>query len=308
VLQSNGDGLFHRRSAADGDVGFERPVRVQKREPDLQRDRIAAKASSRRTLSSSSTDSAERPFSMALVGRRWIPAGQIVFGDFDPQIRPGRRYFLAVRNEFPDTNAFCIRVKLRQCGLAPDYLAQRHEQLRSMSNVGQVVDYFSFDVSSKSVGVEFSITNIQGGDVNLYVKRGLPLPGTNFFTQASANADPLAGEFVQFSDLSQSQLAGRWYAAVVVSGGAPSYGHLRARIPCPGHAAHGERHQRRQHHQHRCRALLQGRHRLECLPRRLPDSGGASNIDLFVSSTTMSPLAAAPTNGAFAAVNGAGGR
>jgi subtilisin-like proprotein convertase family protein len=245
-----------------------------------------------------------------LDGAGWTtldPAGQIVFGDFDPQIRPGRRYFLAVRNEFPDTNAFCIRVNFDNAGLPPIISLNGTNNCRSMSNVGQVVDYFSFDVSSNSVGVEFSITNIQGGDVNLYVKRGLPLPGTNFFTQASANADPLAGEFVQFSDLSQSQLAGRWYAAVVVSGGAPSYDICAREFPGPvtlltvnvtngvNTISTGA--------VHYYKVVIASNVYLA----DFQTLAGASNIDLFVSSTTMSPLAAAPTNGAFAAVNGAGG-
>ena len=73
----------------------------------------------------------------------------------------------------------------------------------------------------------FPLTNIITaglGDVNLIVRRGLPLPNNTRFTRRSANLTPAEGEFIEVADFFQTSLPGRWYIGVIhTSGDAITY-------------------------------------------------------------------------------------
>ena len=94
------------------------------------------------------------------------------------------------------------------------------------------VSYYSFDVSSNAIGAEFSISNIVGGDVNLYVKRGLPVPRANRYYAKSENVGA-APEFIQVADFTGALLPGRWYLAVVSVSGTPAFDVCGREIPGP---------------------------------------------------------------------------
>lgn len=232
--------------------------------------------------------------------------GALVAADTGPQIRPGRRYYLAVRNEYPDTNAICIRVDFESANLPTIISLNAPNNCRAIANTGQAVDYFSFDVSTNAIGVEFTVGNIAGGDVDLYVRRGLPLPGTNFFSAASVTPDPTAGEFVQIADLTQSTLAGRWYAAVVVSSNAPDYEICAREIPGPVTPL-------TVNVTNALTTVSTGA--VHYYKVEIPDDAfladfqtmaTAGNVDLFISTGALLPLGGTPTNAPFAGAGGSG--
>ncbi len=245
-----------------------------------------------------------------LQGGGWFTTdrnGVLVGGDIDPQIRPGRRFYLAVRNEYPDTNAICIRVDFESANLPNIISLNGANNCHSMVNAGQAVDYFSFDVTTNAIGVEFAVSGITNGDVNLYVRRGLPLPTTNFYVAASVNTDPGLGEFVQVADMTQRSLAGRWYAAVVVSSNTPDYQICAREISGPvtpltinvtnvlTTVSTGA--------VHYYQVVIPDNAFLADFQTMAP----AGNVDLFISTGAMLPLGALPTNALFAGANGPGG-
>lgn len=245
-----------------------------------------------------------------LNGAGWFTldrTGALIGGDIDPQIRPGRRYFLAVRNEFPDTNAICIRVDFESSNLPNIISLNAPNNCRAMANAGQAVDYFSFDVSTNAIGVEFTVGGIANGDVDLYVRRGLPLPTTNFFAAASVNTDPMLGEYLQVADLTQASLAGRWYATVVVSANTPDYVICAREIPGPVTPL-------TINVTNQLTTVSTGA--VQYYQVVIPEDAfladfqtmaPVGNVDLFISTTAMLPLGMLPTNAPFAGANGPGG-
>jgi len=161
--------------------------------------------------------------------------GNFLGGAFSPQIRPGRRYYLAVQNRFPGTNAFCLRVEFDDTSgtLVPITPINPTNVNRCLTGflTTNGVSYYSFDVSTNALGAEFSISNIVGGDVNLYVKRGLPVPRlpNQFF--AKSDNPGTTPEFIQVADFTGTLLPGRWYLAVVGASGTPSYDVCAREIP-----------------------------------------------------------------------------
>lgn len=245
-----------------------------------------------------------------LDGGGWITRdqnGTQIYGDTTPQIRPGRRYYLAVRNEFPETNAVCIRVDFESANLPNIISLNGTNNCRDIVNAGQVVDYFAIDVSTNAIGVEFNVSSITNGDVSLYVRRGLPLPGTNFYAAASINTDPAAGESVQIPDFTQTSLAGRWYAAVVVVSNTPNYQICAREIPGPVALL-------TVNVTNALTTLSTGAvHYYQVV---IPDNAfladfqtmtAAGNVDLYISTGAMLPLGVAPANAMFAGANGPGG-
>jgi hypothetical protein len=84
----------------------------------------------------------------------------------------------------------------------------------AITNAG-VIEYYYLDITNTVESVTFAVTNVIG-DVDLYVRKGLPLPGPSSFQYASTNsgnADELiALQAIRNSDL---QSPGRWYLAVI---------------------------------------------------------------------------------------------
>ncbi|HXG46014.1 MAG TPA: hypothetical protein VNO52_00185, partial [Methylomirabilota bacterium] len=134
-----------------------------------------------------------------------------------PRLRPGRRYYLGVRNTPPQpgvTNQFVLRVDF-------DHTDADLGNIVSLGNggcaSGTVVaggtDYYQFDVLSNAVTVSLSLTNL-GGDADLVARRYLPLPDLGFNDYGSFNGGT-TNEFIRIEDFSYLLLPGRWYLGVV---------------------------------------------------------------------------------------------
>ncbi len=83
-----------------------------------------------------------------------------------------------------------------------------------ITNVG-VIEYYYLDITNAVESVTFAVTNVVG-DVDLYVRKGLPLPGPSSFAYASTNsgnADELI--VLQANRNADLQSPGRWYLAVI---------------------------------------------------------------------------------------------
>jgi subtilisin-like proprotein convertase family protein len=232
--------------------------------------------------------------------------GNFLGGAFTPQLRPGFRYYLSVENRFPGTNAFCLRVSFDDA--SGTFVPITHI---SPTNVPPCVtggvttngiSYYSFDVSSNAIGAEFSVSNIVGGDVHLYVKRGFPVPNPNRYFAKSENAAPVDYEFIQVADFTGTLLPGRWYLAVVGVSGIPTYEVCAREIPGP------------------VTPLTAG----VCYPDTVSTNSvryysvvissnafqadfqtfaASGNVDLYISTNEMVPLLVSPTNALFASTN-----
>lgn len=131
-----------------------------------------------------------------------------------PQLRPGQRYYLGVRNALPgQNNDFTIRVDF---GLPITVLTNDVAVTATNSNQG-MMDYYSFDVSPDALGVRFSVSNLTG-DVNLVVRQAPNLPTRNTFDYASTNVG-LTAESIEIDPLSVplALTPGTWYLGVYPS-------------------------------------------------------------------------------------------
>lgn len=235
--------------------------------------------------------------------------GNFFGGAFSPQLQPGRRYYLAVQNRFSGTNAFCLQVMFDDTSgtlvpITPINPTNINRCVTGESLGTNAVNYYSFDVSSNAIGAEFWVTNITGGDVSLYVKRGLPVPRPNLYFAKSENALPLDYEFIQVGDFTGALLPGRWYLAVVSVAGTPTYDVCAREIPgpvipltvnvtnCNNTLAAGE--------VQYFKVVISS----NAFQADFRTIAGNSNIDLYISTNTMRLLEITPTNALFTSTNG----
>jgi subtilisin-like proprotein convertase family protein len=87
-------------------------------------------------------------------------------------------------------------------------------------NDGQIA-YYYLDITNEAATATFVVTNLTG-NVDLFVRQGLPLPAANSFEFSSTNAG-LADEglFLQATVVPQLQTPGRWFLAVIATDPAP---------------------------------------------------------------------------------------
>jgi hypothetical protein len=79
------------------------------------------------------------------------------------------------------------------------------------------ISYFYLDIVDDPITATFALTNLSG-NANLYLRQGLPLPATNFFSYASTNGGT-TNELITLIPGSQPVplTVGRWYLAVVAA-------------------------------------------------------------------------------------------
>lgn len=236
-------------------------------------------------------------------------------GSVTPTLAPGKRYYLALHNRGTGTNGVCVRVAFDE--LSPNLVGiipltnQCHNYSGVVTNAG-AIDYYSFDVSPDALGVRFSVTNITGGpgdDVNLVVRRGVPLPNLTRYTGISTNALPSDGEFIEVADFFQTTLAGRWYIGVIHTTPNPvAYDVCAEEVG--GDIA--EVFNNVLHPAQNTAATNAGDisyFKILISPRtfladfQLTNIVGGSNMDLYLSSGTMQPLFGTPTNWLYASTN-----
>lgn len=138
-------------------------------------------------------------------------------------LRPGQRYYLAVRNYQPDltNNAFGIRVQF-DCEDPPLPIVPELTNaipVTATIEPGPTLHYYQFNVSSNAIRADFELVGTNG-NVDMYVRYGrfddYPLPSPNNYDYKSDNPDPAALDFISIDRTSPPVplVPGFWYVAV----------------------------------------------------------------------------------------------
>jgi hypothetical protein len=132
-----------------------------------------------------------------------------------PALQPGGRYYLALKNSNATNVTYAIRVDFDYTVTALTNGVSFDASFPGSSTV----QYYSYDVSTNAAGVVFSVTNLSG-DVDLIVKRDLPLPTLSDYDYISAG-NWLADEqiFVLTNSTPVGLTPGRWYLGVTKQAG-----------------------------------------------------------------------------------------
>jgi len=102
-----------------------------------------------------------------------------------PPLLPGQRYFLGVQNNGGADATFAIEVDFN--GMSNVITALSNGVPTNGVAGTSSPQYYSFVVPTNAVMVTFQITNIIGGEVDLYARDGMPLPGPLSFDYESRN-------------------------------------------------------------------------------------------------------------------------
>jgi subtilisin-like proprotein convertase family protein len=103
-----------------------------------------------------------------------------------PPLLPGQRYFLGVQNNGGTTATFSIEVDFN--GMSNVITALSNGVPTNGVAGANAPEYYSFVVPTNATMVTFQILNSTNGEVDLYARDGMPLPGPLSFDYASANA------------------------------------------------------------------------------------------------------------------------
>ncbi len=107
-----------------------------------------------------------------------------------PPLLPGQRYFLGVQNNGPANATFSIEVDFN---VMTNIIIPLSNAVPVTNNIGTSTfgtngpEYYSFLVPTNAVMVTFQILNPANGEVDLYARDGMPVPGPLDFDYASAN-------------------------------------------------------------------------------------------------------------------------
>ncbi len=148
-----------------------------------------------------------------------------------PPLLPGQRYYLGVRNTNPaQTNNFILRVDFDQTDPAAPAVTALTNAIPLSATItnGNALQYYQFDVSTNALSVAFEILGANG-NVDLYVRRGLPLPNTASYDYRSINpgtTDELVS--VDENSLPMPLNPGTWYLGVFNATGVPVNYQVRA--------------------------------------------------------------------------------
>ena len=110
-----------------------------------------------------------------------------------PPLLPGQRYFLGVLNNGGTLGTFTITVDFNVMSNTIIPLTNTISYTNAIIGTNTAAtngpDYYSFAVPTNAVLVTFQILNSTNGEVDLYARNSLPLPGPLDFDYASANSD-----------------------------------------------------------------------------------------------------------------------
>jgi len=104
-----------------------------------------------------------------------------------PPLLPGQRYFLGVQNNSATNATFTIEVDFNGMSNAITALSNGIAVPTNITGTGGP-EYYSFVVPTNATMVTFQIFNVTGGEVDLYARDGLPVPGPSSFDYESRNA------------------------------------------------------------------------------------------------------------------------
>jgi subtilisin-like proprotein convertase family protein len=136
-----------------------------------------------------------------------------------PPLRPGRSYFVGLRNMVPfDTNGLAFTNAFTFCvefdegptnDLAGVVVLTNNTCITSSIESTNLISYYMFDASSNAVAVFFDLVGLDG-NADLFVKRGLPLPfpGNSFQSRNT-------GTTSEHIAVGTGQIPGRWFIGVL---------------------------------------------------------------------------------------------
>ncbi|HEY5911594.1 MAG TPA: S8 family serine peptidase [Verrucomicrobiae bacterium] len=137
-----------------------------------------------------------------------------------PALVPGSRYFLAVQNTNTAGVTFAVQIDFNLGSVATLQAGAAY----STNIAGFATDYYRFVVQKHSARAQLEI-NGPSADVNLFARKGLPLPAPDRFDYFSANPGT-SDELIVVRDFSSPVplSAGEWFLGVVnATGQAASY-------------------------------------------------------------------------------------
>jgi subtilisin-like proprotein convertase family protein len=241
---------------------------------------------------------------IGIEGWNSFSGGGLAGGSTTPVIQPGKRYYLAVRNRSRETNNVCVTVTFDESspnlvGIIPLTNDVCFDRMNFGTNAN-TIDYFSFDISTNALGVQFALGS---EEVDLVISRGLPLPTETSFYTNSFNPGS-EDEIIDLADFFGTLLPGRWYLGVIHRVDRPvSYTICASErpgviTPIPTNTLVAA-----------TNAAFETRYFKVLISTNafaadfiLTNIIG-SNIDLYISTNTMTPLFVAPTNGMYASTN-----
>ena len=131
---------------------------------------------------------------------------------------PGQRYYLGVKNaNTNETNTFIIFVDFDKLDTnePPIIELTNGVVVTNILKPGNIYHYYKFQVSTQATWASFYILN-PSGDVNLYMKKDMPLPDKKNSIYASENSGNSYEEILLFTNSVPVPLTpGTWYLTVV---------------------------------------------------------------------------------------------
>jgi hypothetical protein len=94
-----------------------------------------------------------------------------------PPLVPGQRYFLGVQNTGALRQSFALRVDTDVVPTNEVTVLSNGVAVTTNITANSGAQYYSFDVPSNAVLASFEVLNATNGEVDLYARRGLPVPG-----------------------------------------------------------------------------------------------------------------------------------
>ncbi|HWD19768.1 MAG TPA: LamG-like jellyroll fold domain-containing protein [Verrucomicrobiae bacterium] len=142
-----------------------------------------------------------------------------------PPLLPGRRYFLTVQNTSASAHDYSVQVDTDESVVAVTPLINAVPLATNIATkLGQ---YYSFDVPPGAEEASFQILN-PTGEVDLYARYGVPVPGPTSFDYISAVAGANDQSIIVYTNSPFSTNSspipltpGRWYLAAFTPGSVP---------------------------------------------------------------------------------------
>jgi subtilisin-like proprotein convertase family protein len=142
------------------------------------------------------------------------PNGQLIMSIAgSPPLEPGLSYYVALRNVDPrqtNTFAFCVDFDASPTNNLGNVVPLTNNACLTRSIEGtNLISYYSFDASSNAVGLFFDLRNLSG-NVDMFVRRGLPLP-----IRGNSIESRNPGTTEEHIAVGAGQIPGRWYIGIL---------------------------------------------------------------------------------------------
>ncbi len=148
-----------------------------------------------------------------------------------PPLLPGQSYYIGLQNNSSNNATFAFRVDFNNTNIPLVTIITLTNAIpysNTNPNTFTNTDFYRFVVSSNSVRAQFEINN-PSGNVDLYARKGLPLPTQFFSDYGSANTGTNDELIIVFNSSTPVPLTpGDWYLAAVNASGGPATYSIKA--------------------------------------------------------------------------------